>query len=57
MYIIIILVQHSADSLGEDDLSEDLERLKASLQAERDDYLSQTAKLLPEERSGTETPL
>ena len=42
--------QRSADSLGEDELSEDLERLRASLEAERQDTLDRSAKLLPDQR-------
>ncbi len=42
--------QHGADSLGEDSLSEDLDRLRASLQAERDDHLSQTGRLAPTDK-------
>ena len=38
------------DSFGEDDLSEDLERLKASLEAEREETLNKSARLLPDKR-------
>ena len=43
-------MQHSADSLGEDDLSEDLDRLKASLEAEREETLNRSARLLPDKK-------
>ena len=38
------------ESLGEDELSEDLERLKASLEAEREEALNKSARLLPDKR-------
>ena len=38
------------DGLGEDDLSEDLDRLKASLEAERGEALNKSAALLPDKR-------
>lgn len=47
---LLSTLQHSADSLGEDDLSEDLDRLKASLEAEREEVLNRSARLLPDER-------
>lgn len=43
-------IQHSDETLGEDDLSEDLDRLAASLQAERNELMSQSAILLPEKK-------
>ena len=53
MYVYIdisLILQHSADSLGEDDLSEDLDRLRASLEAEREEALNKSARLVPDER-------
>ena len=43
-------LQCSADELGEDELSEDLDRLKASLEAEREDTLNKSARLLPDQK-------
>lgn len=41
--------KRSSESLGEDDLSEDLERLKASLEGERNETLNRSARMLPQE--------
>ena len=50
VHVLFIILQRSADSLGEDDLSEDLERLKASLEAEREETLNKSARLIPDKK-------
>ncbi|CAI8005995.1 hypothetical protein GBAR_LOCUS4520 [Geodia barretti] len=40
--------RRSAEGLGRDDMSEDDDRLRASLSAEREDLLNKSAKLIPE---------